>query len=521
VTAPTCTEGGYTTYTCKREGCNDSYVDNRIDALGHDWDDGVETKPATYTEEGVMTYTCKREGCGVTREEPIPRLENPGRDVIWAGYEHQFDDVVLDEGTKPAVSAHDIFVIAKGHPIKIQVRFASGSTLTFSKDEVGGGRAVQSVTDVVYDGQQCELWVVDYALNTGTYTAVAKYIISTPIGDINSELGSTFDVETPSYGTAVYSAEIATVDEGYGYIVFDGTTKQVITIVTGADVQKVQLRNDATGATLTYNASNANIADDVLGDGTPVQVWTIERLFARGTYNFSVYTRSILGLNDSGKDLSFKVDAPSDDLVLVSVDVAVDAENKKDVFTVVTQNNVSKVKFTNTSNGGTITATKAGTDKIQVQTADNADGKTMTWTITVSHYPGVTFNCQALLGNTYTGAKQVTVPADPKETLLYSVANEVSADQATVTFTVVTHKDAAKVRLTNTTNGGTITALPGGTDKISVSISDPNEAGQKTWTITVKYLTKTADVTYDCQAFIGSTFQSDVMQTIVVAPVEA
>ena len=35
VTAPTCTEGGYTTYTCSV--CGDSYVDDHTDALGHDF----------------------------------------------------------------------------------------------------------------------------------------------------------------------------------------------------------------------------------------------------------------------------------------------------------------------------------------------------------------------------------------------------------------------------------------------------------------------------------------------------
>ncbi|MFQ7010539.1 MAG: leucine-rich repeat domain-containing protein, partial [Oscillospiraceae bacterium] len=35
VTAPTCTEKGYTTHTCS---CGDSYVDTYVDALGHAWD---------------------------------------------------------------------------------------------------------------------------------------------------------------------------------------------------------------------------------------------------------------------------------------------------------------------------------------------------------------------------------------------------------------------------------------------------------------------------------------------------
>ena len=40
VTAPTCTEQGYTTHTCE---CGDSYVDTYVDALGHDYKDGVCT----------------------------------------------------------------------------------------------------------------------------------------------------------------------------------------------------------------------------------------------------------------------------------------------------------------------------------------------------------------------------------------------------------------------------------------------------------------------------------------------
>lgn len=41
VTDPTCTEQGYTTYTCA--GCRDSYVADYVDALGHDYHEGVCT----------------------------------------------------------------------------------------------------------------------------------------------------------------------------------------------------------------------------------------------------------------------------------------------------------------------------------------------------------------------------------------------------------------------------------------------------------------------------------------------
>ena len=69
VTAPTCTAKGYTTHTC---ACGDSYVDTYVDALGHAWDNGKVTKPATETETGTKTFTCTR--CGETKTETIPKL---------------------------------------------------------------------------------------------------------------------------------------------------------------------------------------------------------------------------------------------------------------------------------------------------------------------------------------------------------------------------------------------------------------------------------------------------------------
>ena len=67
VTAPTCTEKGYTTHTC---ACGDSYVDTYVDALGHAWDNGTVTKQPTATETGIKTFTCTR--CSATKTETIP-----------------------------------------------------------------------------------------------------------------------------------------------------------------------------------------------------------------------------------------------------------------------------------------------------------------------------------------------------------------------------------------------------------------------------------------------------------------
>ena len=54
VTAPTCTEKGYTTYTCR---CGDTYTDAETSATGHTYGQGDITAP-TCTDKGFTTYTC-------------------------------------------------------------------------------------------------------------------------------------------------------------------------------------------------------------------------------------------------------------------------------------------------------------------------------------------------------------------------------------------------------------------------------------------------------------------------------
>ncbi len=66
VTAPTCTDKGYTTYTC---ACGDSYVADEVPASEHTWDDGVIDPDSTCTAEGTKTFTCSV--CGATKTEVV------------------------------------------------------------------------------------------------------------------------------------------------------------------------------------------------------------------------------------------------------------------------------------------------------------------------------------------------------------------------------------------------------------------------------------------------------------------
>ena len=84
VTAPTCTEEGYTTYTCK---CGKTYTGDYTFKTGHSYGDWVITKEPTETEEGIRESTCS--GCGNVVTITIDKLEHV----------HSYDEVTVTDPT--------------------------------------------------------------------------------------------------------------------------------------------------------------------------------------------------------------------------------------------------------------------------------------------------------------------------------------------------------------------------------------------------------------------------------------
>ena len=66
VTAPTCTEDGYTTYTCS---CGESHVADVITSLGHSYTEYTSNGDASCLVEGTKTASCDN-GCGSTDTQP-------------------------------------------------------------------------------------------------------------------------------------------------------------------------------------------------------------------------------------------------------------------------------------------------------------------------------------------------------------------------------------------------------------------------------------------------------------------
>ncbi len=69
ITPPTCTEKGYTTYTCE---CGDSYAVNYVDQTGHSYGEWTVTKVATVDSEGEMERVCS---CGEKEYKSIDKLQ--------------------------------------------------------------------------------------------------------------------------------------------------------------------------------------------------------------------------------------------------------------------------------------------------------------------------------------------------------------------------------------------------------------------------------------------------------------
>ena len=313
-------------------------------------------------------------------------------DVLWAGYE---DGSVAGE----ADAAETTYVIVKIKndlkPIKVQIRNAADNgTLTFTRAH----SSVTIVKEIEYLGYNCEVWAINRAIAPATYVAVAKYVNSVSIDAISKDLGAEFTVEAeiPVYDNDVFSAAIANAGE------FDGVTEQIITIETGLDVTKVQLLNNADNGTMTYGKTSANVTVEEV-DGK--LVWTIKKIFAVGTYSYSVYAKSAEGWADSDKDIDFAITAKKVVVENQKPEATVVLNGNVPTVTVITSANARKVKFTNTADNGTLTYGKTSS---AVTFVDNGDG-TATWTIVLNAH-GVrefNYNVTALVGSVYSEAATI------------------------------------------------------------------------------------------------------------------
>ena len=95
VTPPTCTEKGYTTYTC---ACGDSYTADQVDVVEHDYQETARVE-ATSNQDGSVTYTCSF--CGDAYTEVLNATGSIG-----LAYEHNSDGTLTVVGLGTCTDSH-------------------------------------------------------------------------------------------------------------------------------------------------------------------------------------------------------------------------------------------------------------------------------------------------------------------------------------------------------------------------------------------------------------------------------
>ena len=199
---PNCTENGVRTYTCSR--CTDSYTE-KIDALGHAWDNGEVSTPATCTELGKIVFTC--DNCGESYTTTLDLIEHDwevdadlSRDatcVLGAKLVEKCSvcGLVREQITSSALG-HDWYVVEGNQPTCTQK---------------GSGKLACSRCDAEKDNGEVpalgHLWVVDGANSTPASCVKAGKTVYI-CGRVGCEDGATYFETTPAVGHDMRAADI-------------------------------------------------------------------------------------------------------------------------------------------------------------------------------------------------------------------------------------------------------------------------------------------------------------------------
>ncbi len=144
--SPTCTEGGYTEFTCS---CGDSYKENETDPIGHSYS-------SQELENGVTEFTCKN--CGDYYTEGEPETTAPPETTVPPKSE--------DEPTIADIPGTEMFdgVAFIGDSISLKLRNyhaktkAAGKAVFLCEGSYSVNHAVNKTMLVNYNGQSMNPW---------------------------------------------------------------------------------------------------------------------------------------------------------------------------------------------------------------------------------------------------------------------------------------------------------------------------------------------------------------------------
>ena len=132
VVAPTCSDKGYTRYTCS---CGASYDDNEVSALGHLYGDWTVTKQPTTTSTGTRVCVCAK--CGHELTEKIDKLEPEVAEKYESYVDSRVEITTLPDG---ALYYHYekvtlIDTRSWGDPPSIRITSSGGFKITYFKKD--------------------------------------------------------------------------------------------------------------------------------------------------------------------------------------------------------------------------------------------------------------------------------------------------------------------------------------------------------------------------------------------------
>ena len=151
VTAPTCTEMGYTTYTCSR--CGDTYKGDYTDAAGHKPGDWIIDQEPTTDSEGSKHKECTV--CGETLEtEEIEKIYNQATtdskgEAVVGGYLV----IVTDTDSKNPVAGATVTLHTDNESLSI--RLPSGRLLDYADQTTITVQLVKDKSPVAGMGVSC------------------------------------------------------------------------------------------------------------------------------------------------------------------------------------------------------------------------------------------------------------------------------------------------------------------------------------------------------------------------------
>ena len=206
VTAPTCTERGYTTHTCTK--CGHSYQDNYVNALGHRFGEWVVVREATSTTNGSRERTCTV--CNYKETGTIPATGNSGGGSGSSGGSSSSSSSSDSSSSRPDRESS----VSSGYQISLPKDVTGGRVNLSRTDAVTG----QAVTVVVHPDNGYELDTLKVLDSNGKELSLRKqngrYVFIMPSGKVSVEatfrpIGqATNDTQTPN-------ADFSDIPNGY------------------------------------------------------------------------------------------------------------------------------------------------------------------------------------------------------------------------------------------------------------------------------------------------------------------